>query len=317
MKAFLKPFDGFVAGDFETYEPAKWSSNLYNLQRMQVKQKLTALASALEPVLEELGLELDSEVSSERPSIWNHKQVRNQWLYFFRNARLQRELLPILDRERSLAENIEDPAHHHRHMVLGVRVDASGVSVVCGAHPGAWLDRRNLRQKCQQPHERVKLAALIRRLKNNASWCRGGERLATETVDEATIESSWRDGAEADGWLAVECHFPADAEVVGSSQLVGAISDVLRGLAPIYKFCAWSKDNDHASMAQVVDTAKEARRKKRHLPFDENDEVVIVGGLFAGQRGFVQGFDGAGKVKVKVGTLTLPVRAGSLKLVSK
>ena len=91
---------------------------------MQVKQKLSALASMLKTDVEGLNLDLEHETSAERPSIWNQKQVRAQWLFYSRNEKAKKDLLSIIDRNRSIAENIDDPAHHHRHAVLGVRIDA-------------------------------------------------------------------------------------------------------------------------------------------------------------------------------------------------
>ena len=70
------------------------------------------------------------------------------------------------------------------------------------------------------------------------------------------------------------------------------------------------------AMAQVVAEEKRQKRRSRSAPFEENDRVEIVGGLFAGQKGVVTGYDQAGKIKVKVGNLTLPVNPGALKRLS-
>lgn len=313
LRAFLKPFDGFAREDFETYTPDKWSSNLHNLARMQVKQKLEALGAAVAPKLEALDLSLACETSSERPSIWNQKQVRSQWLYFYRDGRAQRELAALLDRERSLRESVGDPAHHHGHIVLGVRVDQHGVAVLCGIHKAAWLDRRNLGKKWEDPHERAKCLAILGRLGPDFHWIAEGERYACSELAEARLGPVMERVDDVEDWLAIEHLYSVEADAPKTPAFVERTAEVMTGLAPFYRFVAWSKENDFASMAKKVVAAKRARRHAGHLPFDENDEVEILGGLFAGQRGVVQGFDGSGKVKVKVGNLTLPVQAGSLK----
>jgi hypothetical protein len=313
LRAFLKPFDGFGPEDYCTFTPDKWSSNLHNLQRMQVRQKLEALGSVLAPKLAALDLSLALETSSERPSIWNQKQVRAQWLYFYRDERAQRELAALLERERSLREKVGDPAHHHGHIVLGVRVDASGVAMLCGVHRGAWLDRRNLTKKWADPHERAKCMSLLRRLGAEYEWVAEGERLRCDELDEARLGALCARADEIEDWLAVEQRYGVDADAPRTAAFADRATAVLTALSPLYKFLAWGKDNDFASVGKRVVAEKKARRHAGHLPFDENDEVEILGGLFAGQRGVVQGFDGSGKVKVKVGTLTLPVQAGSLK----
>ena len=89
MVGFLNTFTGFERADFDTYTPDKWSSNLHNLPRMRVKQKLESLAPALLEALLEAGVEVESEVSSERPSIWNQNKVDSQWL-FLRAMQTQR-----------------------------------------------------------------------------------------------------------------------------------------------------------------------------------------------------------------------------------
>lgn len=318
MRAFLKPFDGFVAEDFETYSPDRWSSNLYNLQRIQVREKLAALASAIEGDVEALGLEVDHETSAERPSIWNQRQVRSQWVYFFRNARAQKELQAILDRRRSIAENIDDPAHHHLHIVLAVRVTHEGVGVLCGIHQNAWLDRRNAQSKWADRFERAKLLALLERLQDRPLHWRLDEVMQPiGALSRAALGEVLERAPEVAGWIALERFFEASDARLGSAAFSGEVADVLRELADLYRFLAWSKDNDFASMAEVVAEEKKAKRYRGGTTFIENDPVEIVGGLFAGRRGVVQGFDRAGKVKVKVGNLTLPVNAGSLKRLAK
>jgi len=79
----------FHATDFDAYEPSKWSSNVYNLERLKVKQKLEALGRALGPELR-TGAGAGSlawEVSAEHPALWNNHQVRSQQLYFLRKYR--------------------------------------------------------------------------------------------------------------------------------------------------------------------------------------------------------------------------------------
>ena len=44
-------FPGLTGSDFECYEPRKWKSNVYNRERMEVRQKLLALARLSAPGL--------------------------------------------------------------------------------------------------------------------------------------------------------------------------------------------------------------------------------------------------------------------------
>ncbi|MCA9562258.1 MAG: hypothetical protein KC561_02155 [Myxococcales bacterium] len=309
----MKPFEGFDATDFETYTSEKWADNRFNLQRLKVKQKLAALASALKSTVDSLGLDLAHELSAERPSIWNQKQVADQWLYYIRGERAQRELQSIIDRERGLKQSIEDPAHHHRHFAVGIRVDAGGLAVLCGAHPHAWLDRRNLSNKLADEHERAKVLAYLRKLEPGFKLQIGDARTPAPEVEEAQLVSLSTGIESVADWIAVEYCFETTSEEIGRADFAGQLAKTIEGLVPFYSLLAWSKANDFAAIADKVAEVKKERKRTGSTRFAEADEVEIVGGLFAGRSGVVTGYEG-GKVKVKVGTLTLPVSPGALKL---
>lgn len=311
--AFLKPFEGFLTTDFENYFPEKWSSNLHNLGRLHVKEKLAALGKQLFETIAELNLGLEYETSPERPSIWNNRCVKTQWLFFSRNKTAQRELQTILDRERSIAENVDDPAHHHRHMVIAVRVDQHGCAVLCGAHQSAWLDRQNIQQKWAIDYERDKLLSLFRDAPAEYRFTSGDVQTELLASNQETLDPVFSQAKKIDGWISFERRFSIDAVVASASEFTSTVSECLDLLAKFYRFLAWSKDNDHISFAQLVAQEKKDRRHSRNVPFEINDVVMILGGLFSGQQGVVQGFHRSGKVKVKVGTLSLAVHAGSLK----
>ncbi|MBN1944195.1 MAG: hypothetical protein JW797_00910 [Bradymonadales bacterium] len=318
MVGFLKPFDGFVREDFEVYSPDKWSSNLFNLQRMRVKQKLEGLAALLLPELATWNLGLVHETSPERPSIWNQKKVDAGWLYFFRNEKSQKELQSLLDRERTIAENIDDPAHHHRHIILGVRIDQGGVAMLCGLHRSAWLDRRNLGSRWTIPHERLRLMDYLQTLQDEGFLLQAGDQQQPlKGLGEGRLDTLLAVAATIDGWIGLEHPLVQEEGIALGRELSQTILVLFEKLRPFYEFCAWSKLNDHLSLAKVVTQEKKAKRRSGGSSFDENDVVTIVGGLFSGRTGVVTGFEQGGKVKVRVGTLTLPVAAGSLKLVQR
>src|SRR5205807_2406041 len=68
-------FPGFVAADLDCYLPHKWKSNVFNRERMEVKQKLLGLAREVGVALTASdGSPLFIETSVEHPALWNHKQ---------------------------------------------------------------------------------------------------------------------------------------------------------------------------------------------------------------------------------------------------
>lgn len=317
FEAFLKPFEGFSDDDFGSYEPEKWSSNLHNLPRMQVKQKLSALAAKLKPAVKELNLDLEHELSSERPSIWNQKKVDAQWLFYTRSDRAKKELQSIIDRHKSLADNIDDPAHHHRHAVLAVRIDQSGAVASFGVHHSAWLDRHNLERKWGDKYEKGKLLKAITSLSDEYTWNVDDTEGPADAQSQDTLDPVLGNATSTAGWIAVEKRFPVGDQRLANAGFAEYVADTFAELANLYRIVTWSRENDFADVAQQVAEEKKVKRRSGNAPFEENDHVQVTGGLFSGQRGVVMGYDRAGKIKVKVGNLTLPISAGALKLLSR
>ena len=86
-------FPGFTAADFDAYQVKKWKSNVFNRERLEVKQKLASLGRELQGVMiAPDGSPLAVEASVEHPALWNHKQVEAQHLYFSRNEGARKEL---------------------------------------------------------------------------------------------------------------------------------------------------------------------------------------------------------------------------------
>src|SRR5512143_591156 len=103
-------FAGFTSADFEAYAPSKWKSNVFNRERLEVKQKLLALGREVQGAMVAAdGSPLTCEASVEHPALWNHKQVEAQHLFFSRNEGARREIDRIIDRSRPIASMLDDP----------------------------------------------------------------------------------------------------------------------------------------------------------------------------------------------------------------
>src|SRR6202011_6200375 len=86
-------FPGFTASDFDAYASKKWKSNVFNRERLEVKQKLVSLGRDLQSrMVAADGSPLAVEASVEHPALWNHKQVDAQHLFFSRNEGARKEL---------------------------------------------------------------------------------------------------------------------------------------------------------------------------------------------------------------------------------
>src|SRR5262249_36259652 len=151
-------FVGLVAAVFEAYDPKKWKSNVFNRERLEVKQRLLILSRELTDLLLAAdGSPLTIEASVEHPALWNHKQVEAQHLFFSRNQGARKELDAIIDRQKSIASMIEDPTPLRNHVFLVVSLGHEALELSVKLHPDARVDRQNLERKCEDHFEREKL----------------------------------------------------------------------------------------------------------------------------------------------------------------
>src|SRR5215813_11557605 len=138
-------FPGFTDRDFDAYAPQKWKSNVFNRERLEVKQKLLLLGKELAGALTAAdGSPLLCEASVEHPALWNHKQVEAQHLFFSRNEGARKELDKIIDRQKSIAAQIDDPTPLRNHVFLAVSLTNDALELSVKLHPDARVDRQNL-----------------------------------------------------------------------------------------------------------------------------------------------------------------------------
>jgi len=104
-----------------------------------------------------------------------------------------------------------------------------------------------------------------------------------------------------------------DAVELGAGA-VEAFGSLLRAYVPLYRFLAWSKDNEHAAVKEQIKKSTEERQKKAVAAFHPGDRVTILTGLFAGRAGYVAEIDPkSSKAKVMVGPVSLSVESKDLK----
>ena len=87
------------------------------------------------------------------------------------------------------------------------------------------------------------------------------------------------------------------------------VRERLSELVPIYRFIAWSRDNDFVSMRQVLDKEKTVKRQKG---LHKGDKVRVVRGMFTGKDGLVQEVDAKGQLKVLVGKMVVKLDAADV-----
>ena len=313
-------FDGFSDKDFDAYAPAKWRSNVYNRERLEVKQRLLPLATALASrLLGTDGAALEAAASIEHPALVNHKQVDAQHVYFSRGEAARRVLDTIIDRARGVASLLEDPTPQRSHVFLVLSLSVARVDVALRLHPEATVDRQNLLRKCQDPFELDRLLSLLLSL---PPGYRVG--LEPELVDTASLTRDALDAAlkrfaaqPTSGlaptsalWSVCRTH-SREALLSAGPTAAQLLTDDLYALLPIYRFCAWARDNDFVSVREALEKNQTERRQKG---ISRGDEIRVVRGLFTGQKGVVQEVDARGVLRVLVEKRTLKLDASDVEL---
>jgi hypothetical protein len=315
-------FHGLVDADFDCYEPRKWKSNVYNRERLEVKQKLLALGRAAGGAVQGSdGALLFIEASVEHPALWNHKQVDTQSIYFSRNEAARKVLDGIIDRSKPIASLLDDPTPQRNHLFLAITLSHEALEVSLRLHPDARVDRQNLERKLDEHYEAEKLTALLAELPAGYAIGVTSELSpldgAAFTPDElrAIVEKLPPGGAvslpgQTPRLFYVGKSLPR-AEVVAYSPdaLCDWVRERLNELSPVYRSIAWSRENDYVSMRQVLDKEKEVRRQKG---LHKGDRIRVVRGVFSGKDGLVQEIDAKGQLKVLVGKMVVKLDAADV-----
>jgi transcription antitermination factor NusG len=305
-------FSGFSDRDFDAYLESKWQSNVFNRERLEVKEKLLALGRMVSPRLQAAdGSLLLCEVSAEHPAIWNQHRVPSQCLFFSRNLETRRELDTIIDGKRPMASLIDDPSPLRNHIFLSVLIDRFEVELGLKLHSDASVDRENLQRKCQDYFLREKLLHLIRALPDGFKvGISGKAEHPCPQLDDETLQKLIVELPGAGSWLQLRRSIPRDDLRLREPAFVDLCRDVLGGaLLPVMIFVAWSRDNDFLSMRE---TLKKKEVEQRSKGLTKNDQVRVMKGPFSGRTGRVQEIDSKGAVKVLLGTVAVKLASADL-----
>ena len=242
MPLFDAQTDGFIASDFDVYRQECWSNNIHNLQRMKTKEKLL---SVVKRVAKEVATkEIAVASSSEIPSVWNGRQVKEQLVYFSRDADSQKRLQSVIAREFDLAERIKAGAEHERQLILFARIDAEALTVGLRFTRYSLVDNRNF----------------LKRLEDNAKEC---DEILSNVGDSMTYNGEpierrlLMNALEAlgDGRLdALELsrHWVRDTVIEQGDSIEEALRHSLAGATGLFDAALWTEDNDHLSLSETL-----------------------------------------------------------------
>ena len=298
-------FTGFQEEDFNAYEERKWSSNRFNLERMQARGNLEALASAALPPSSLGETTLSQDATHDHPTLFNNKKVDAQWVFFTRPETERATLASHIDRAHTLQTRIGDAATHHLLAFLGFRLSLDGLSMLFGVHKNSVLDIRNLIEKCKKEEERENLLAHVQALPEGTLCVGGAEPIKAESLTSASLEelASFEESSDRE-WVQFSLEIPRDDPRLQQAEFQDEAREIMASLIPIYTFCAWSTDNDHLDLGRIMKEEKQARREAAGK-IEIGCTVRLTEGMFAGRKGKLLEIDHKGMAKVLLGTMTV------------
>lgn len=311
-------FVGFSEQDFNAYDERKWASNRFNLERMRARETVEALARSVFPTERQKAFGLEQVSSHDHPTLFNRRQVDSQWVYLVRNHEEQKRLTAKIDSEHSVAVQVGDPALHHLHAIVGLRLHFDGLDVLFGIHRHAGLDLRNLLQKIDVPYERQFFGDVMKTLPPGVHFVGGDLKLEPIAVEEKHVRTVVQNLLSESGgdWLQFVLSL-SRAEAMSSGVAVAdQAREALSGLLTLYAFASWRRDNDFISLQKAIKEDKKAKKANVN-DLQLNSRVKVTVGLFSGRDGHVVELDGKGGVRVLVGSVPIKVRVKDVQVLDR
>lgn len=262
-------FTGFLAADFDAYTVEKWSSNMWNRQRLEVKQRAMVLGKEVAETLAAAGAALSLGASDEHPSLWNKKKVDCQWVFLWRNEDERKVLEAVVDRDRKLATTLLDPTPFHRHAFLTFRMDTEGLEIALQIHRSAWVDATNLRRKLQTTAGAAEMARLLAVLPDGYRVGVGDESQPSSLATPDLLGTLLARHQEGE-WFFVSRRVPRDEAIAAGTSLAAIVITDFEWLWPLYRFLAWSRDNDFVSIDEAL-AAEAAERQVARARLEQEE----------------------------------------------
>jgi hypothetical protein len=262
-----------TAFDFDAYSHAKATSKAYSRPRLEVKQRALAWARRVVARLAEAGISVDVHGSDEHPSIRNRHRVDCQWVFCWRDERAREELDRLLERGRTISEELDDPSPYRRHAFLALRIAEGEVEVCFAVHPDAKVDIENLRARLEASGSPLaeEFSGALHALPEQFLLGAGEERIACGGATPEAVLTMLRRAADGQVPLWIGWSVPRETALAHADILDEQLEDALLALAPIYRLVAWSRENDHLALDRRL-MGIEEERARTHAELQAQNE---------------------------------------------
>jgi len=265
--------------DFDAYAPEKATSKAYSRPRLEIKQRVLLWARRVVSRLAALGISVDMHGSDEHPTLRNKGRVENQWVFFSRDQAAREDLDRLLDAERKISAEIDDPSPFARHAFLAFKLDASRVEVCFAVHPEAKVDVDNLRARLAANAEArdgvhelsAELTTALHGLPDEFVMGVGDERVAAHAATPQAIEALLERASAGQVPLWIGWSVPREVALEHAETIGEQLEDALIALAPIYQLVSWSQQNDRIALDRRLEGI-EQKRAQTHAEVEAQTE---------------------------------------------
>jgi transcription antitermination factor NusG len=173
------------------------------------------------------------------------------------------------------------------------------------------VDRKNLGLKLSKAWERETFVEMLAELPDGASMGIEGETVTAAELSQDQIATlAEKLGKDDPPWLVGHSISREEAIDLGQD-LPDLVARWLGVMLPVYRFAAWSRDNDFTDVSKQIQEEK-AQKRRQATSYRQGDKVRIVGGIWKGKQGVVENVDTKAKVKVRVGKMSVVVSGHDL-----
>ena len=139
----------------------------------------------------------------------------------------------------------EDQSIQHLELTLSLCVTHSAVELALHLHTNAHLDRKNLRQRLESSTEQAEFLSLLSALPSALKVRIGDQEAVAASEFTAEQLSAWSQALESVCDLDIKTEFLRDDALVNGEEFVSVASSLLQALLPVYRYIAWTAENDH------------------------------------------------------------------------
>ncbi len=264
--------------DFRLFEENRQSSNRFNRERMELREKLRNIGTCLLSRLT-LPAHWKLEMGTEHPAIWNQRQVDRLEVFFMRGVEERKILAMALGREIPLSILLDAPSPLYGHSSLGFIMDVHGIEAGFRIPFLAMGDRGTLKKLLEETSWQEKLASQAEVLSGLTFGV-----FSKKTVEplDSTRVTDWEKslaqletigGTDHRSFLGLVRRFPV-TDLSDGIDVTAILLPLFEALTGIANQLSWSKDRDLLGLDGIIQAQKTAMEVERTRSEQIRQELI-------------------------------------------